>query len=711
MPDILYAGVFIEIASFIRKSMLCCVMSLRYPLDDVGKLAALGDVVGEPRTVKTMTWSTTPNLVPAGDQPAAIEEICARLTAGDSHVVLHGATGTGKSATMAWTLARLGRPALVLAPNKVLAAQLAAELRELLPDTFVGFFVSHFAYYRPEAYVPSTDTFIEKDSAVDSEIERLRHEATLALLTRPDVVIVASVSAIYGLGRPEEYRRRMCHVEVGDDLDRDDLIRHLVGVEYHRNDLALERGRIRVRGDIVDVVPASGEEAYRVEFFGNTVENLAVINPATGEVLATPQAFHIPPASHHVFDPALRDEVMADIRTELDTQLDSLRNAGKLLEAQRLEQRTRADLESLETTGMCRGIENYSRHFDRRLTGQPPSTLLDFFPENFVTIIDESHVTVSQIAAMFEGDQSRKRTLVEHGFRLPSALDNRPLRGPEFWKRVGQVLYLSATPGPWEREHSDGTFVEQIIRPTGLVDPAIEVRPTKGQFDDLLTRVRERVAAGERVLVTALTKRFAEQVADRLLEAGLRATFLHSDVPTTQRLEILRRLRLGEHEVLVGVNLLREGLDLPEVSLVAVFDADTQGFLRSATSLIQIIGRAARHPRGTVILYADQTTPAMAAAIGETNRRRDRQLAHNAEHGIDPTPLHKEVIDVVSRATRSGLVNAPVDEPLHVTLEREIAALETAMVVAAKSLRFEEAALMRDELGGLRRQLAELAEF
>ena len=668
------------------------------------------DVLYQIRTILAVSWKTTSKITPAGDQPAAIELICARLKDGSEHVVLHGATGTGKSATIAWTLANLGRPALVIAPNKVLAAQLAAELRDLLPETFIGFFISHFAYYRPEAYVPSTDTFIEKDSAIDSEIERLRHEATLALLTRKDVVIVASVSAIYGLGRPEEYRKRLCKVERGDILDRDQLIKNLVGVEYHRNDVALERGRMRVRGDVVDVVPASGDHAYRVEFFGDNVEEIATIDVITGEVINRPEAIYIPPASHHVFDPELREAVIFDIRKELSLRLADLKKSGKILEAQRLEQRTKADIEALETIGMCKGIENYSRHFDRRQAGKPPSTLLDFFPENFITIIDESHVTVPQIAAMYEGDQSRKRTLVEHGFRLPSALDNRPLRGAEFWSRVGQSIYLSATPGPWEAAHSDGQYVEQIIRPTGLVDPSVEVRPTKGQFDDLLEQIRVRIQANERVLVTALTKRFAEQISDRLLEAGIKATFLHSDVPTSERLNILRRLRLGEHEVLVGVNLLREGLDLPEVSLVAVFDADTQGFLRSATALIQIIGRAARNPNGAVILYADNMTPAMASAISETNRRRDLQIAFNTEHGVDPRPLHKEVIDIIARATRTSKTEIIEDEPIEKTISREVIAIEQAMSTAAKSLRFEEAALLRDELSNLRRQLAELNE-
>lgn len=648
-------------------------------------------------------------MTPSGDQPEAIDSLCSHLSDGDRHVVLHGATGTGKSATMAWTIARLRRPTLVLAPNKVLAAQLAAELRELLPDTFVGFFVSHFAYYRPEAYMPSTDTYIEKDSAIDDEIERLRHEATFSLLTRPDVVIVASVSAIYGLGRPEEYRRRMTEISTGSSIDRDDLIRRLVASEYQRNDMALERGRIRVRGDVVDIVPVSGEDAYRIEFFGDEVERLAVIDPVTGEVRGHPDVVHIPPASHHVFDPALKEAVLADIRAELDQRLAELERSGKLLEAQRLRQRTEADLESLTALGMCKGIENYSRHFDRRSAGEPPATLLDFFPEGFLTVIDESHVTVPQLAAMFEGDQSRKRTLVEHGFRLPSALDNRPLRGEEFWSRVGQVLYLSATPGPAELQRAEHPPVEQVIRPTGLVDPAVVVRPTAGQFDDVLARIHERVARNERVLVTALTKRFAEQIADRLLEAGLRATFLHSDVPTTERLEILRRLRLGEHQVLVGVNLLREGLDLPEVSLVAVFDADTEGFLRSATSLIQIIGRAARNPNGEVVLYADRTTPAIRAAVEETDRRRNKQLAHNEAHGIDPKPLHKEIVDLVARTVRA---TASVEgEPVAVTIAREIAALEQTMEQAAKNLRFEEAALARDEMSRLRRELAELEEI
>jgi excinuclease ABC subunit B len=658
-----------------------------------------------------VNWTTTTNISPAGDQENAINGIIERLAKGDKHVVLHGATGTGKSATMAWTLAKLGKSALVIAPNKVLAAQLAAELRELLPNTFVGFFISHFAYYRPEAYVPSTDTYIEKDSAIDSEIERLRHEATFALLTRPDVVIVASVSAIYGLGRPDEYKRRLVTLKVGDEINRDDLIRELVGIEYQRNDLSLERGKIRVRGDVVDIVPASGENAYRVEFFGDTIDKLMLLDPVTGEILESPATIYIPPASHHIFNPELRDVVLTDIRKELEQCLSRYKKSGKLLESQRLEQRTKADLESIEAIGFCKSIENYSRHFDRRKPGDAPSTLIDYFPEDFITIIDESHVTVSQISAMYEGDRSRKNVLVEHGFRLPSALDNRPLQGSEFWSKLGQTIYLTATPGPWEKAHAESDFVEQIIRPTGLVDPSITVLPTKNQFDDLLTRINERIKNNERVLVTALTKRFAEQISDKLLEAGIRSTFLHSDVPTSERLEILRRLRLGDHQVLVGVNLLREGLDLPEVSMVAVFDADTQGFLRSATALIQIIGRAARNPNGAVFFYGDSITPAMNLAILETDRRRELQIAHNIKYGIDPKPLHKQIVDIVARATRPQLVDFDENEPIDMTLKREITAIEIEMIKSSKALKFEEAAMLRDELSLLRRQLLELSEL
>jgi excinuclease ABC subunit B len=647
---------------------------------------------------------------PSGDQPAALDAIEQRFGAGERHVVLHGATGTGKSATTAWTIERLNRPTLVLAPNKVLAAQLASELRELLPDAAVCYFVSHFAYYRPEAYIASSDTYVEKESAVDDEIERLRHEATLALLTRHDVVVVASVSAIYGLGRPEEYRRRLCQLATGDTLDRDDLIRSLVDMGYQRNDVALERGRIRVRGDIVDVVAASGEHAYRVEFFGDTVEQLSVIDPLHAAVISSPGRLVIPPASHHVFDPALKQAVVDDIRAELAGRLTALEAAGKLLEAQRLRQRAEADLESIEHLGFCPGIENYSRHFDRRSAGEPPATLLDFFPDDYLTVIDESHVTVPQIAAMYEGDQSRKRTLVEHGFRLPSALDNRPLQAAEFWGKVGPVLYLSATPGPWEHAHAESTFVEQLIRPTGLVDPEVIVLPNAGRLEELLGRLRTVIAGNERALITTITKRQSEQLATWLLEQGIRAKYLHHDVSTVDRITTLRELRKGVIDVVVGVNLLREGLDLPEVALVAVLDADTEGFLRSTTSLIQTIGRAARNPNGKVVLYADRITPAMESAVAETSRRRALQVAHNLENGIVPTALAKQIRDVLTEVeTSAATLEFDTVEELLAELRRQSGVVEAAMHDAAGQLRFEEAAALRDELGRLRSEIAELS--
>ena len=661
----------------------------------------------------TSTFRVVTPYQPSGDQPAAIDGVVERLERGERHVVLHGATGTGKSATTAWVIEKIGRPTLVLAPNKVLAAQLAAELREMLPDSSVCYFVSHFAYYRPEAYIPTTDTYVEKDSAIDDEIERLRHEATFALLTRPDVVVVASVSAIYGLGRPEEYRRRLLTVRAGDTVDRDALIRHLVGMEYHRNDVALERGKLRVRGDVIDVVPASGNHAYRIELFGDEVESLAVIDPLTGVVEDRPDLVHIPPASHHVFDPELKEAVLADIRAELEVRSAELERAGKLLELQRLRQRTLSDIEAIEQFGSCKGIENYSRHFDRRSGGEPPSTLLDFFPDDYLTVIDESHVTVPQVAAMFEGDQSRKRTLVDYGFRLTSALDNRPLRSSEFWSKVGPVLYLTATPGPWERQHAESSFVEQIIRPTGLVDPAVSVVPNAGRLDDLVVRMTERRERNERTLVTTLTKRQAEQLNDWLLEQGWKTAYLHHDVSTSERIETLRKLRTGDIEVVVGVNLLREGLDLPEVSLVAILDADTEGFLRSATSLIQTIGRAARNANGEVVLYADKMSPAMRAAIDETNRRRAVQVAHNEANGIVPRQLVKPIIDVRTkgpakapkRTSSSGSLNELITE-----LQQELAAAQSAMKTASEELRFEEAAAWRDEVGALRRSLAELSD-
>jgi excinuclease ABC subunit B len=642
---------------------------------------------------------------PSGDQPEAIEEVVRRFAAGSTAVTLAGATGTGKSATTAWVIERLGLPTLVLAPNKVLAAQLAAELRELLPDAYVGFFVSHFAYYRPEAYIPSSDTYIEKDSAVDKEIERLRHEATVALLTRKDVVIVASISAIYGLGRPEEYRRRLRRVAVGETLDRDELLRALVAMEYQRNDQVLERGRVRVRGDVLDVIPASGEDAYRIEFFGDEVERISVLDPLSATVKSRPAEVWIPACSHHVFDPDLKAAVIADIRAELEERLAELTASNRLLEVQRLRERTEADIEALETTGFCRGIENYSMHFDRRSPGERPSCLLDYFPEEFLLVVDESHVTVPQIGAMFEGDQSRKRSLVEFGFRLPSALDNRPLAAKEFWPLVKKVLLLSATPGPWEREVCPEGFVSQVIRPTGLVDPKVTVCPQEGRLEDLLLRIKDHASRGNRTLVTTLTKRQAEQLTEFLLAQSLRVRFLHSDVETSERIEVLRGLRLGTTEVVVGVNLLREGLDLPEVGLVAVLDADSEGFLRSTTSLIQTIGRAARNPEGEVVLYADRVSPAMQAAVDETDRRRAIQQAHNDRHGITPERLKKAIRDVLSDLHAGESVH---DQDL--SLEEQIAMARKAMKDAAARLDFEQAAFWRDEAGVLERMRAEVEE-
>jgi len=641
---------------------------------------------------------------PSGDQPAAIETIVANFAGGDAAVTLAGATGTGKSATTAWVIERMNRPTLVLAPNKVLAAQLASELRELLPDAYVGFFVSHFAYYRPEAYVPSSDTFIEKDSAVDAEIERLRHEVTTNLLTRRDCVIVSSVSAIYGLGRPEEYRRRMLTVTVGDTRDRDDVVRHLVGMEYSRNDTVLDRGRVRVRGDVLDVVPVSGDDAYRIEFFGDRVESLAVLDPLSGDVKERPGSIVVPPASHHVFDPALKDEVLADVRVELDDRLAELDASGKTLEAQRLRQRTEEDLESIETLGFCRGIENYSRHFDRRAAGERPSCLLDFFPSDFLLVVDESHVTVPQIAAMYEGDRSRKSTLVDYGFRLPSALDNRPLKAAEFWSLVSRTLLLSATPGPWEKEVCASPFVDQVIRPTGLVDPQVRVLPQENRLVDLLGRIRDHDTRGNRTLVTTLTKKQAEQLAEFLLSQGLRVKYLHSDVDTVERIRTLRDLRKGTIQVVVGVNLLREGLDLPEVGLVAVLDADAEGFLRSATSLIQTIGRAARNPEGEVLLYADRVTPGMRLAIDETDRRRGLQTAHNAARGIVPARLVKTLRDVLEDADGGQSADeTALVEDLPARLESALARMHEC----AARLAFEEAAVWREEASSLRRLLAE----
>ena len=670
---------------------------------------------------------------PSGDQPAAIDELERRLRAGEKDIVLLGATGTGKSATTAWLVERVQRPTLILEPNKTLAAQMAAEFRELLPNNAVEYFVSYYDYYQPEAYVPQTDTFIEKDSSINDEVERLRHSATNSLLTRRDVVVVSSVSCIYGLGTPQEYVDRMTPLTVGQVIDRDELLRRFVAMQYTRNDVDFTRGTFRVRGDTVEIIPMYEELAIRVEFFGDEIESLATLHPVSGEVIDSADEVFVFPASHYVAGPERMARAIEGIEAELADRLAVLERDGRLLEAQRLRMRTTYDLEMLGQIGMCSGIENYSLHIDGRSPGTPPNTLLDYFPEDFLLVIDESHVTVPQIGAMHEGDASRKRTLVDHGFRLPSALDNRPLTFAEFEDRIGQTVYLSATPGPYETRRSDGV-VEQIIRPTGLVDPEVVVKPTEGQIDDLLEQVRTRVERGERVLVTTLTKRMAEDLTTYLAERGVRVEYLHSDVDTLRRVELLRRLRLGEFDVLVGINLLREGLDLPEVSLVAILDADKEGFLRSATSLIQTIGRAARNVSGQVHMYADAITPAMAEAIGETERRRARQIAYNAEHGIDPQPLRKRIADVTDMLAREDVdtaellaggyrgheeravvsrrrraAEATVREKLAGAAQGDLADLITELTAqmhaAAEDLHFELAARLRDEIRDLKKEL------
>ena len=670
---------------------------------------------------------------PGGDQPAAIDELERRLRAGEKDIVLLGATGTGKSATTAWLVERVQRPTLILEPNKTLAAQMAAEFRELLPNNAVEYFVSYYDYYQPEAYVPQTDTFIEKDSSINDEVERLRHSATNSLLTRRDVVVVSSVSCIYGLGTPQEYVDRMTPLAVGQVIDRDELLRRFVSMQYTRNDVDFTRGTFRVRGDTVEIIPMYEELAIRVEFFGDEIESLATLHPVSGEVIDSADEVFVFPASHYVAGPERMARAIEGIEAELADRLAVLERDGRLLEAQRLRMRTTYDLEMLGQIGMCSGIENYSLHIDGRSPGTPPNTLLDYFPEDFLLVIDESHVTVPQIGAMHEGDASRKRTLVDHGFRLPSALDNRPLTFAEFEDRIGQTVYLSATPGPYETRRSDGV-VEQIIRPTGLVDPEVVVKPTEGQIDDLLEQVRVRVERGERVLVTTLTKRMAEDLTTYLAERGVRVEYLHSDVDTLRRVELLRRLRLGEFDVLVGINLLREGLDLPEVSLVAILDADKEGFLRSATSLIQTIGRAARNVSGQVHMYADAITPAMAEAIGETERRRAKQIAYNAEHGIDPQPLRKRIADVTDMLAREDVdtaellaggyrgheeravvsrrkraAEATVREKLAGAAQGDLADLITELTAqmhaAAEDLHFELAARLRDEIRDLKKEL------
>ncbi|MBY8876657.1 excinuclease ABC subunit UvrB [Actinacidiphila acidipaludis] len=673
---------------------------------------------------------------PSGDQPTAIDDLERRIRAGEQDVVLLGATGTGKSATTAWMIERVQRPTLVMAPNKTLAAQLANEFRELLPNNAVEYFVSYYDYYQPEAYVPQTDTYIEKDSSINEEVERLRHSATNSLLTRRDVVVVASVSCIYGLGTPQEYIDRMVRLNVGDVIDRDQLLRKFVDIQYTRNDLAFTRGTFRVRGDTVEIFPVYEELAVRIEMFGDEIEALYTLHPLTGEVITEDQQIYVFPATHYVAGPERMERAIAGIERELAEQLAVLEKQGKLLEAQRLRMRTTYDIEMMRQIGTCSGIENYSRHIDGRGQGSAPDTLIDYFPEDFLLVIDESHVTVPQIGAMYEGDASRKRTLVDHGFRLPSALDNRPLKWEEFLKRVGQTVYLSATPGTYELSRGEGV-VEQIIRPTGLVDPQVIVKPTEGQIDDLVHEIRLRTEKDERVLVTTLTKKMAEDLTDYLLELGIQVRYLHSDIDTLRRVELLQELRAGEFDVLVGINLLREGLDLPEVSLVAILDADKEGFLRSGTSLIQTIGRAARNVSGQVHMYADRVTAAMEKAIDETNRRREKQIAYNTENGIDPQPLRKKIAGILDSFARedadteellgSGRQRSRGKAPVPGLSaksggKRDTAALPAAeladligqlteqMHSAAAELQFEVAARLRDEVGELKKELRQMRE-
>ena len=681
---------------------------------------------------------------PTGDQPEAIAKLVQGIRDGDREQTLLGVTGSGKTYTVANVIAQVNRPTLVLAHNKILAAQLCSELREFFPNNAVEYFVSYYDYYQPEAYIPQTDTYIEKDSNINDDVERLRHAATANLLTRRDCVVVATVSCIYGLGTPEEYAGRMLFLQEGQQIDRDDLLRKFVDMQYKRNDIAFTRGTFRVRGDTVEIIPVYEELAIRIEFFGDEIDRISTLHPLTGDVIAHESQVHIFPASHYVAGPERMERALKTIQQELDERTAELHKQGKELEAQRLTMRTTYDLEMLSQVGTCSGVENYSRHFDGRAPGTPPHTLLDFFPDDFLLVIDESHVTVPQIGAMYEGDASRKRTLVEHGFRLPSAMDNRPLKWPEFQERVGQTVYLSATPGDYELGLSDGV-VEQIIRPTGLVDPQIDVRPVEGQIDDLLAEIKDRVARNERALVTTLTKKMAEDLTDYLLERGIKVEYLHSDVDTLRRVELLRELREGKIDVIVGINLLREGLDLPEVSLVAILDADKEGFLRSYRSLIQTIGRAARNVSGTVVMYADDITEAMRKAIDETNRRRDIQIAYNKEHGIDPKPLIKKISDVNDMLAKedvdtqtllgTGYRNADKAGNSHLgvphTSKEEsgrrheeilkaglpaqdladlIRQLSEQMHTAAEQLQFELAARLRDEIRDLKKELRQMTE-
>ncbi|MGY9023509.1 MAG: excinuclease ABC subunit UvrB [Candidatus Nanopelagicales bacterium] len=651
---------------------------------------------------------------PAGDQPAAIEALVNRIQSGEKNSVLLGATGTGKSATTAWLVERLQRPTLVMAPNKTLAAQLATEFRELLPNNAVEYFVSYYDYYQPEAYVPQSDTFIEKDSTVNEEVERLRHSATNSLLTRRDVIVVATVSAIYGLGTPQEYVDRMIRLRVGEEFSRDSLLRSLVGIQYTRNDIAFTRGTFRVRGDTVEVFPVYEENPVRIEMFGDEIERMMTLHPLTGEILTQDQEMYVFPATHYVAGPERMSRAIGEIQVELEGRVAEFEKQGKLLEAQRIKMRTTFDIEMMQQVGFCSGIENYSRFIDGRDAGSAPHCLIDYFPEDYLLVIDESHVSVPQIGAMFQGDASRKRTLVEHGFRLPSAMDNRPLKWQEFEERIGQAVYLSATPGPYELTAVEGDVIEQVIRPTGLVDPEVVIKATKGQVDDLMHEIRIRVDKNERVLVTTLTKRMSEDLTNYLSEHGIKVEYLHSEVDTLRRVELLRELRLGVFDVLVGINLLREGLDLPEVSLVAILDADKEGFLRSGTSLIQTIGRAARNVNGEVHMYADKITASMAKAIDETNRRRAKQVAYNKEMGVDPQPLRKRIADITELLARE-------EEDTAILISREkpqtkrhtpsgdlvvlIQELTDQMRAAAGELQFELAARLRDEITDLKKEL------
>ncbi len=673
---------------------------------------------------------------PGGDQPAAIAELERRVLDGENDVVLLGATGTGKTATVAWLAERLQRPMLVMQPNKTLAAQFANELRQFFPDNAVEYFVSYYDYYQPEAYIPQTDTYIEKDSSLNEEVERLRHKATYSLLTRRDVIVVATVSAIYGLGTPEEYVQSAVRLRVGEEPGRDSMLRRLVDIQYVRNDVAGTRGTFRVRGDTVEVFPMYEELAWRIEFFGDEIEALSTLNPVTGDVVSNDTELLVFPATHYSAGANRMERAISTIEAELEVRLAELEADQRLLEAQRLRMRTTYDIEMMRQIGSCSGIENYSRHIDAREPGTAPNCLLDYFPEDFLLVVDESHVTIPQIGGMYEGDMSRKRMLVEHGFRLPSAMDNRPLRWEEFVERIGQTVYLSATPGPYEMAKSDG-YVEQLIRPTGLVDPEIVLKPTKGQIDDLMGEIRLRTDRNERVLVTTLTKKMAEDLTDYLLGNGVRTRYLHSEVDTLRRIELLRELRLGEYDVLVGINLLREGLDLPEVSLVAILDADKEGFLRSGRSLIQTIGRAARNVGGQVHMYADAITPSMQLAIDETNRRREKQVAYNKAHGIDPQPLRKKIADITDMLAREdadtegllarsggrgGRRQAPVPALSERAAKRDLSGLPAGeladlvteltdqMHAMAAELQFEAAARLRDEISDLKKELRQMLE-